>query len=129
MLAALLFAAACVGEPTAELFLELFWLPPPTTSADSVSVGGKVARVPPREGRTYVVTIEGGAGTVSLETLSGLFMVPVPLRPNVENVLLVFATDVGGLVSDTSEVRVVHEEAALPAPRRRRAPLTEREDA
>ncbi len=93
-LAAALTAVACIEELDGFLFLNVSAFPPDTTFNETVELAGSVVRTPARTGLLYIVTVTGGASTVSdTASLHGLFSVTIPLTVDEDNNLIATASD------------------------------------
>ena len=93
-LAAALTAVACIEELDGFLFLNVSAFPPDTTFNETVELAGSVVRTPARTDLLYIVTVTGGALTVSdTANLHGLFSVTIPLTTDAENHLIATASD------------------------------------
>ena len=95
VLSTALIAVACIEELDGFLYLGNFSsFPPDTTFNETVELAGSVVRTPARTDLLYIVTVTGGALTVSdTANLHGLFAVTIPLQVGLDNNLIATASD------------------------------------
>lgn len=100
---------ACPEELEGFVLVEIDAMPPESTSADTVVIAGRAVRSPPRSGELFVITVTGGAATVTdTSTSFGVFQVDVPLIPGTANNLRLVAADEDGTESPPWTHTVVH---------------------